>query len=219
MNGGRQFLFMEGIRSAVWQPRITINAPDDPTAREFEVGFIQNLLSERVEYTYTTGTQVVSTLPTPIKDGAPLSSGAYHAIFVETGAHNPRAREDFTANGNTRVLNWQDVPSDGAFINLLDNPSCGAPLAAATMITAAFIDEFRLWLAVRHRPSGCVLPLKHIDWDLDWQATIAGGAATVASNVINVTEPNGDGSPAFIQGGQVPGDLLATHRACRYGCS
>jgi peptidoglycan hydrolase-like protein with peptidoglycan-binding domain len=217
MNGGRPFLFMEGINSAVWQPQVTINAPDDPTAREFEVGFIQNLLTERVEYTYTSAVQVVSTLPTPIKDGAPLRTGAYHAIFVETGALNPNARQNFASNGDTRTLNWQDVPSDGAFINLLDNPTCGPPFAPATMLTAAFIDDFRLWLAVRHRPSGCVVPLKHIDWDLDWEANIRGGTVIVTRNVINVTVPSGDGSPTFIQGGQVPGDLLATSRVCRYG--
>jgi peptidoglycan hydrolase-like protein with peptidoglycan-binding domain len=215
LSGGRPFLFMQGVNSAVWQPEVTITAPDDPTAREFEVGFIQNLLTERVEYDYSTGAQVVSTLPTPIKDGAPLSTGAYHAVFVETGALNPRAREDFTANGDTRRLDWEDVPSDGAFINLLDNPQCTPPLASATMLTAAFIDSFRLWLAVRHRPSGCVLPLHHVDWDLNWQAVVAGGTTvTVASNVINVTVASGDGRPAFIQGGQVPGDLLATSRTC-----
>ena len=215
LSGGRPFLFMQGVNSAVWQPEVTITAPDDPTAREFEVGFIQNLLTERVEYDYSTGAQVVSTVPTPIKDGAPLSTGAYHAVFVETGALNPRAREDFTANGDTRRLDWEDVPSDGAFINLLDNPQCTPPLASATMLTAAFIDSFRLWLAVRHRPSGCVLPLHHVDWDLNWQAVVAGGTTvTVASNVINVTVASGDGRPAFIQGGQVPGDLLATSRTC-----
>jgi hypothetical protein len=34
------------------------------------------------------------------------------------------------------------------------------------------------------------------------------------SNVLNVTQANGDGRPTFIQGGQVPADLLAANRVC-----
>ncbi len=216
--GGRDALVLRGIAPATYQPRITINAPSTARALEFEVGIIQNLLSERLEYTFSTGATLRSTLPTPIKDGAPLSSGIYHPIFAENGGGHPGILEQFTANGDTRQLDLPDTPADAASINLLDNRECVGPLAPATMTRAVFRDDFRTWVGVRHRPSGCVRTIHHIDWDTDWSATVNGAATpptlAVTSNAINVTVANGNGSPGFIQGGQVPADLLAANRVC-----
>lgn len=214
--GGRDALRLQATNHAQYQPRVTIAAPSNPKAREFRVGFISNVLTENLVYTYSSGARIRSTLPTPIKDGVAVSGGNYDVIFVE--ALQPGIVQDFAANGDTANMNWPDVPSDEAFVNLLDNPECGGPLAAATLTDVVFNDTFRTWLAVRHMPTGCVKPLHHIDWDLDWRATVrmAGGipAVTVASTAIHVTVANGNGSPSFIQGGPVPDDLLAANRVC-----
>jgi hypothetical protein len=213
--GAGRGLRMQGIAPANYTPDITINAPNDAVAQQFQVGFASNLLTEFVEYFYDSATTLVSTLPTPTKDGRPLRSGLYDPVYVET--QTPTVNEDFLANGDTRSLVWPDVPSEFAFINSARNPECGAGTRPGTLATAAFIDSFRTWVVVRHRPSGCTRALHHIDWDLDWQVIVNQGppmTLNVVRNVINVTEPNGDGQIAFIQGGQVPDDLLAANRIC-----
>src|SRR5262249_41039136 len=193
-------------------------APSDAKAKEFEVGIIQNLLSEKLEYTYTAGGPLHSTLPTPIKDGAPKSSGIYEDVFAENGGRHPGILVSFSANGSTASLNLPDTPSDFAFINLGDNPECAGSKAAGTMTNALFNDAFRTWVGVRHKPSKCVRTIHHIDWSTDWSAKVDGAATppthTVTSDAVNVTESNGDGSPKFIQGGKVPADLLAANRKC-----
>jgi hypothetical protein len=153
-------------------------------------------------------------VPTPIKDGAPLSSGLYDAVFARSA--RPGFLEDFTGNGATANLSFFDTPGTGVFIDLLANTACRRPLPPATMTSMTMHEEFRTWVGVRHRASGCVRTLHHIDWNLVWSAnvTIAGGTpkAAITSNVINVTEANGNGKPQFIQGGQVAED--AAHRTC-----
>jgi hypothetical protein len=211
---GRLFLAMNGHTPVTYAPDVTITAPSDAIAREFEVGFIQNLLASDRVANYTTGATVRTDVPTvPIKDGAPMASGVYHTIFVQTAA--PAILEDFTANNATAHMVFPDVPGDAMAINLLDNAACvGVP--AATMVDMTMHDQFRTWLAVRHRPSGCVRALHHIDWDLLWSATVntAGAIPTraITSNVINATVANGDGTPPFIQGGAVPADIA--HKVC-----
>jgi hypothetical protein len=154
-----------------------------------------------------------------MKDGVALSSGQYDPVYVEQAT--PNILETFTGNGATVHLRWPDTPTDQAFVNLLDNPQCGAPLTAAKMTNNRMRDTLRTWVAARHVPSGCVVPLHHIDWDLDWSAVILnlgrfGLFAVATGAAINVTQPNGDGSPRFIQGGQVPDDFVAagTDRVC-----
>ncbi|PXX69504.1 Putative peptidoglycan-binding domain-containing protein [Pseudomonas sp. LAMO17WK12:I10] len=206
--GGRQFLRMRGLTPVTYHPDITITAPNDATAQQFRIGFTQTLLNSSRIANYSGGGAVATIVPTlPIKDGAPND---YHPIFVT----NPGAGivEDFTAAGATTTLTWPDVPGDGAFVNLNDNPSCAvAGLPAQTMTRMRMNDEFRIWVVVQHRSSGCVRALHHIDWNLDWSATLtpALGAptVTVTSNVNNVTAADGDGSPRFVQGGNVPGEI------------
>jgi hypothetical protein len=216
--GGHDGLAMRGIAPAAYSPKITITAPSDDKAKEFEVGIIQNLLSERLEYTYTAGGPLHSTLPTPIKDGAPRSSGIYDEVFAENGGGGPGILESFSANGSTLNLNLPDTPSDFAFINLGDNPECVGSGQAGTMTNALFNDAFRTWVGVRHKQSGCVRTIHHINWNTDWSASVDGAATpptfTVISEAIVVTESNGDGSPRFIQGGDVPADLLDANRRC-----
>lgn len=209
-NHGHDFLFMQGTTPINYDPEITIQAPNDPKAREFQVGFAQNVLSTNRVASYLSGTTIRTTLPNvPIKDGAP--GGSYNPIFV-SGPH-ASLLENFTANGDTVNLDWPDAPADGAFIDLLNNPSCSPLRTPSTLSTMTMRDEFRIWVLVRHIPSGCVHSLHHVDWNLNWSAgcvtvPIAGTVCAAGSNVNNVTEANGDGSPRFVQGGPVPADVV-----------
>lgn len=207
--GGRDFLSMRGNAPINYDPEITITAPSNAAAANFRVGFVQNLLTSHRVATYSGGSTVSTVVPTlPIKDGDPNN---YHPIFVT----NPQATivEDFATTGQQIVLNWPDVPADGKFINLLDNGTCaGAGHAAQTMTVMSMLDTFRIWVVVQHRPSGCVRSLHHVDWHLDWLAMVTGGvtpAVVPVTNVSIVTQPNGNGGPRFIQGGQVPGAIAA----------
>lgn len=211
-------LELRGIAQARYRPDVTINAPDDATARGFQVGFASNMLSDFVEYFYSSATTLAcTTIPTPVKDGVDLATGPYDPVFV-TG---PIAglNENFVANGDTRHLVWPDRPRDFAFVNSADNPECAAGTAVGTLVTAAMIDTFRTWVVARHRASGCTRALHHIDWDINWQAIINTSAAgvrtvNVVSNTLNVTEPDGDGQIAFIQGSPVANELIAPNRVC-----
>jgi hypothetical protein len=211
-------LFLNGLIFKLdYSPENSINAPDDAKAREFQVGFVSNLLDERVEYFYSSGVSITSTLPTPLKDGKPLSSGHYDPVFVETPAAS--VLENFTANGDARDLDWSDTPSDNTRIDIEQNPECAAQPPGAKLLTGAFIDSFRTWVVVRHRQSGCTQALHHIDWTLDLEALVTypkgGPTAVPAQNVVTATEPDGDGSPPFIQGGKVPEDLLSSSKTSR----
>jgi peptidoglycan hydrolase-like protein with peptidoglycan-binding domain len=216
--GGKHVLQMRGIAQANYNPRITVNAPNNAKAQEFQVGFPSNMLSDVMEYVFSNGIKIRTTLPFPIKDGVGLSSGQYDPVFVMS--LTPTILMDFPANGTTINLAWPDRPQDFAFVNLQDNPQCAGQPSPATLVRAFMIDRFRTWVAVRHRPSGCVRALHHIDWDINWAATVAvpaaGGASTVTptSTALNVTVPNGNGSPSFIQGGLVPDDFAGNNRSC-----
>ncbi len=208
LSAGRNLLLMRGQTPINYDPEVTIAAPNNAVAANFRVGFVQNLLTSTRFAAYGAGGRASTVVPAPIKDGAPTD---YHPIFVTNP--NPAIVEDFAAAGQTIALDWPDVPSDAFFVNLLDTPSCaGSGVAAQSMTSMTMFDTFRTWVVVQHRPSGCVRSLHHIDWHLDWRATvtITGGAPTVTivSNVNVVTQANGTGGPGFIQGGPVPGQVF-----------
>jgi peptidoglycan hydrolase-like protein with peptidoglycan-binding domain len=213
---GSGLMLLRGLAPARYVPDVTINAPTNAIAQGFQVGFASNILTDFVEYFYSSATVLAAAVPAA-KDGVGLASGNYDPVFVTGPAAG--LLENFAANGDTRHLVWPDAPSDAAFVNSADNPECGPGVTAGTLVTAAMIDTFRTWVVARHRASGCTRALHHIDWDINWQAIINTNAAgvstvTVVSNVLNVTEPDGDGQIAFIQGGQVANDLIAAHRNC-----
>ena len=219
VGGGVNVLQLQALPAghANYNPDVTINAPNDPKAQQFQVGFASNLLTETLVYTYSNGVTLRSTLPTPTKDGRNLASGAYDPVYVEQPT--PSILVNFAAAGDTVHLMWPDVPSDAAAVLTTDNPECAAAVGAGNITHALFHDTFRTWVVARHRASGCTRALHHIDWELNWEAAvfnlpIVGFTVGPISNVIQVTVANGDGSPAFIQGGQVPDDLLAGHRVC-----
>ena len=211
-------LLLQSTAVANYQPHITIAAPNNAKAQEFEVGFVQNLLSENLVYTYSNGTRVRSLMPTPIKDGLARTAlaaggGGYNAIFVSD--QTASIVEAFTTNGDTRNLTWPDTPSDSSPVNL-NNTICPFD-PTATITNAVFNDRFRVWTVVRHIPSGCVHSLHHMDWELNLEATVAnaGGAfnVTPVHNEIIINTADGDGKPGFIQGGAVANDFVAL-RGC-----
>jgi hypothetical protein len=202
---GNRFLRMRGITPITYTPQITITAPSNAAASNFRVGFVQNLLTSFRQANYDGGGTVATVVPNvPIKDGAPNN---YHPIFVTQLA--PTIVEDFATTGQAITLTWPDVPADAFFIELLDNAACVGPRPAQQMTAMSMVDTFRIWTVVQHRPSGCVRSLHHVDWMLSWIAGVNAAATPptvfVVMNVNTVTVANGDGTPAFLQGGEVPG--------------
>ena len=213
---GKDVLEMQGIASAHYRPSVTITAPDDKTAMQFQVGFIQNLLSLDRSAIYDGGTVVRAVVPMlPIKDGQPLASGKYDPVFMEAVGSVGGTTDKFSEHDDIVDLRFQDNPRSENFINLLDNPSCVNPFPEK-LSSVTMHDQFRTWLAVRHQPTGCVKTLHHMDWNLLWSAivTMLGNipVLTVTSNLIKVTVANGDGRPSFIQGGPVANDIVS--RTC-----
>ena len=157
-------------------------------------------------------------MPVPLKDGAPKGSGVEDDVFAENGKGHPGVLVGFSTKGDTAALKLPDTPGGFAFINLTDNSVCAGSKVNGTMTGMTFKDSFRTWTGVRHKPSKCIKTIHHIDWDIDWSATVNGAASppthSVTSEALNVTEPNGDGSPTFVSGGKVPAELLATVRKC-----
>ena len=131
---------------ANYNPDVTINAPSDAKAQEFQVGFASNVLTETLVYTYSNGSTLRrTTSPTPIKDGRNLRAACLHPVYVEQPTAN--ILENFAAAGDTRHLNWPDVPSDQAAVRTTDNPECvAAGVGAGTMTHALFQDTFRTWV-------------------------------------------------------------------------
>jgi peptidoglycan hydrolase-like protein with peptidoglycan-binding domain len=209
--GGQPLLRMRGIAPIVYRPQITIAAPNDPSAGNFRIGFVQNLLTSFRQAAYSGGARASTVVPTlPIKDGDPND---YHPIFV-TGPHAAIV-EDFATAAQSINLTWPDTPADGKFINLLDDGACAAAgLPGQQMTGMTMVDSFRIWVVVQHRPSGCVRALHHVDWLLAWLATVNAATAPPTVNVLVnrnvVTQPNGSGNPGFIQGGPVPGQTAVS---------
>jgi peptidoglycan hydrolase-like protein with peptidoglycan-binding domain len=198
-------LRMRGITPITYTPQITITAPTNAAASNFRVGFVQNVLTVTRLANYNGGGTVATVVPNlPIKDGDPTN---YHPIFVTQPAAG--LVQDFATTGQAITLTWPDVPADAFFIEFLDNAACTGPRPAQQMTAMRMIDTFRIWTVVQHRPSGCVRSLHHVDWMLFWVAGVSTlttpPTVFVAMNTNAVTVADGDGTPAFIQGGEVPG--------------
>ena len=218
--GGKSALTMRGIAPAKYEPKITITAPTNAKAQEYEVGIIQNVLSTKREHDFSSGSKMSISLPTPLKDGAPKASGMYDDDFAENGKGHPNILVPFTKNGDKATLKLPDTPGEGVFVKLQDNKICaGVGKAAETLTKSVVNDKFRTWVGVRHKSTKCVKTIHHIDWHTKWIATVNGTATppsvNVTSNVINVTTADGNGSPSYVRGGKVPADLVATARKCK----
>ena len=212
LGGGISGIRVEALGPVNYTPTVTITVPLPllASASDFEVGLIGNLLNSTRDSTYSNGHLVRITVPFfPIKDGVSATDAQFDDVYLRTGAP---IRGNFINSGDTVNLSMDDAPGSFAFVNLQDDPICAAGAGVATLTDMEINDSFRTWVAVRHIPSGSVLALHHIDWESDWQLAVAvggGGAITAAFtvNTINVTQPNGNGSPAFVSGARVPNDL------------
>ncbi len=211
LDGSKPFMKIAGANPAKFQPRVTILAPSDAAAAKFEVGFISSVQSLKREAHYRDGSTVRDTLPKlPIRDAFPRSKGVYDAVFVESAT--PHVLETFRTKYATVNLIWPDTPSDFFYLDLVNEASCAGGKKNSVMKDVVMHDDFRTWVAMRHKPSGCVHPLHHIDWTylVEADADLSGSSPKplVKSNKITVTEPNGDGSPKFIQGDPVGPEVL-----------
>jgi len=201
-----------GTAHPQYNPSVTIHAPDDTTAATFEAGVIQNLLQSDRRFIYSGKGLIKGILPVPMKDGAPRRSGLNDDVFLENGQGNPGLLDPFTTRDSTVPLQLRDVPNDGAAVTLSSDPTCGSGTSPETLQRMILKDKFRTWVGVRHIPSKCVVTHHHIDWQTNWEATVSspsGGTptATLVQGTSDATVTNGDGSPTFIVGGDVPADV------------
>jgi hypothetical protein len=207
--GSAPFVALRGIAPAGYTPQVTAVGPN---ASDYEAGLIQNVLTGTRNAVYDSGVTVGTTPATlPIKDGAPSSSGMYDVDFAENGTGHPGILVGFTASGSQASLALPDTPGGGAFLNLWDESACVGPYRQARLTRLRYNDTFRTWVGVRHKPTGCVRTIHHIDWETDWTLGVGSGPTTAPSltftaNNINVTQTNGNGAPAYIRGGPVPAD-------------
>lgn len=195
-----------------YNPSVTIHAPDDTTAANFEAGVIQNLLQSDRRFVYSGKGLIKGILPVPMKDGASKRSGLNDDVFLENGQGNPGVLDPFTTRDSSVPLQLRDQPIDGAAVTLSNDPTCPAGTSPETLQRMILRDKFRTWVGVRHKPTKCVVTQHHIDWQTNWEATVsspAGGtpSATLVQGSSDATVTNGDGSPAFIVGGDVPADV------------
>ena len=107
-----------------YNPSVTIHAPDDTTAANFEAGVIQNLLQSDRRFVYSGKGLIEGILPVPMKDGAPKRSPLNDDVFLENGQGNPGILDPFTTRASSVPLQLRDVPSDGAAITLSNDPTC-----------------------------------------------------------------------------------------------
>jgi peptidoglycan hydrolase-like protein with peptidoglycan-binding domain len=210
------FLDIRGKKPAKYTLDVTITAPSNAKAQEFEVGFASNILTVKMENTYSNGGRVYSDFKSlPIKDGKGLSKNDYDPVYTRASGV-----QSFTANGQKISLVWGDKPIAFALRRWLANPQCAGVGRTDGRLTQAEVQHsFRTWVVVRHKASGCTLALHHIDWNTNWIATvpIIGREPTpnVVSDTISVTQDNGNGKPPFIQGGQVFNDLVRASLVCQ----
>jgi peptidoglycan hydrolase-like protein with peptidoglycan-binding domain len=197
-----------------FSPKIRINAPDDATAQKYQVGFAQNLLSTKREAEYGGGgTMRHAVAGVPIRDAISPPSDA---IFV-AGAPNqtaPGLLEPFsTAQGEVKLA-FRDPVADSFPFRLGDVCPSGGQL----MTTMTLRDVFRTWVLVRHIKTGCIRPLMHFDWQTNWFARVRvreRADGTLRVRILNTDDrtlagPTGDGSPPFVQGGNIPKDTVTT---------
>jgi len=199
-----------------YTPDVTITAPSAAVAADFEAGLIQNVMSSDRRAIYSTGVSVITApaTPPPLKDGAPSSSGVNDVDFAENGGGHPNILGSFKASGDTVSLVLPDAPGGPAWLNLEDDPAWHPPYADATLKRYLQHDTFRTWVGVRHKPTGCVRTIHHIDWETNWDLAVGTPIAVFSpgwwtTNTSDVTVTNGNGSPAYIRGGHVPADGIS----------
>jgi hypothetical protein len=192
-----------------YKPLVTMKILDaSAEADKFEVGLIQNLLSMKEEYRYSSGEVVRGrcTQDLPLRDGNPEANS--DDVFMSDS--EPELAK-FSFQRRQARLELSDEPGIGALLNLATNPLCpGKKRGILTRMSAN--NEFRTWVAVRFKDASCMTRLHHIDWQTNWLATV--GPDRVISGALEVKEPDGDGSPAPTLGSALSSRLCQGDDSC-----
>jgi hypothetical protein len=155
--------------SAKFEADVKIIGNDDD-AKQWRVGFVQNILINSGQNTYSDG-NVVSHLPfTPILDGnrnAPLP-------FADK---DPTVK-DFTAGNQTVKISGQDTLDSTAEWN---NPGKTGALQASSRHL-----KFRTWIVAQHK-DGCILKLFDFTWTADYDTS----EVNIKTGLLRVADPHG----------------------------
>ncbi len=216
----RPYLHLHARDDVTYEPRVTLHVSafaslySGMSASDFEAGIIQNVLQVTREFTYENGVVVRrQTLPPPpINDGDRIGGFPFISMF-------PPNVIRFKESGDSARPRLMDTPNDFAHLVLSDEPACfpgGGVIEQSPLAHMKVNDLFRTWVAVHHRPSGCMLAVHHIDWQPDWSVRVGAGQTPVYErNVTNVLEPDGDGSPKFLTGWPVANE--SDYKSCSAG--
>ena len=124
--------------------------------------------------------------------------------------------QGFTTDRSFVQLKQADVPNWGAQMILgnwaNDPPIQPQPPAGSTakLQNLQLYSKFRTWYCVRHRPTGELKFLQHIDWAADYliQKQIGGVQLVPVRQRIRMIEANGNGTPQPVLGGPVPAEVM-----------
>lgn len=192
MVSGHPWVALIGDTPIKFEPRVTISAPTDGVAKEYEVEFAQNVLPPSFSRCiYSNGRSYKKISFAPSKDGA---SESYDELFVEQ-----RLIKSFQKVGQTLSLRYGDAPQFSAPIYHSGMPSQfqqGIPTGTLETMTGEY--KFRLWVVVRHKATGLIKPLWRIDWHTEWQLVRVPGPRVAyrvrfAKSVVDTSTPyNGE---------------------------
>ena len=212
----------QGIRPVKWTPTITITAPNNTKASEFEVGIVQVYAKVRNIGLYDTGSWIEEISQTPVRDavsGAAYDADLYFAIHPD---YHFKFTKTGSVAGGIANLKLGDLPSEPFYINNYEEPSFPQPKIAGKLITADIRWDFVSILVVRHK-DGCLKAIKHIKWHTDWSCIIRylpslpGGPdgevdvpnSQPTKDDIIIDVADGDGSEPFIESTTLANAVLA----------
>lgn len=198
-----------------YRPQITIHAPSDEIASEYEVGIVLNLMPgglRSASYENHVSVNAAYDADLPLRDGAPESeaTGCGDAVFQhDCASRRPWAMQGFERNGQTVQLELQDSPSFAACDQLSDQIkyaqiTCTPEPCESALEMLYLRDLFRTWIAVRHKPTGNVKALRHFDYEIRMELYVQTGSITV--DAIDVSSV-GYGEPGFVRGGPTPNEV------------
>jgi len=198
-----------------YSPSITMTIRDAKApADKFEVGLIQNLLSQDERYQYSGGAIVhgVCTQDMPIRDGATDTKNT-DPVFMSN--HEPELAK-LSSLRRAATLKLTDSPGMGAIFNLATHPLCpGSKSGVLERMVGK--SKFRTWVAARFNgDAGCMQRFHHIDWQINHDATVGADATKdkVVTGAMEVTVADGDGSPAPTISGGLANDLCRGDDSC-----
>ena len=201
------------IRNPVkYTPKVTINTNgDENKAKEFEVGFSQTVEDFKIDIEYKSGVRkLIRVNPLPIKDGDRGQN--YDELFV-VKPEVEHIAEVFKSDGHEVELIQVDTPRAIAAFHLNRDQAYTGQFPDSTLKKMVLVGSLRTWVVIRHKPSGCIKKLHHIDWAINLQAKLDeknGQIVGSAKGDLVVSVPNGDGSPPLIRGGPVPRQSFTT---------